>query len=252
MLASRRPAWSGLVRAAGERGRPALRAMLDLLFPPRCPACREILVAADSEPLCRGCRETLVELPAARCLRCGEPEAVPSCPRCAQQPPGFERADSAFLFGGALTEVVHRFKYEDRPHYAGPLARLALPAAREHLAWATVVAPIPLHRSRMRARGYDQALLLARALARAGDRRLLPRVVRRVRDTPPQVGRDREARARNVEGAFAVGAAVEAKGQRVLLVDDVLTTGATAGAAAQALLDAGVQAVRVFTVARAE
>lgn len=222
--------------------------MLDLLFPPRCPACREILEGRSA--FCRPCRESFVELPAKRCRLCGEPD-VDLCDHCHDQAPSFERADAAFLHGGALAETIHRLKYEDCSQLARHLSRLVLDAARPHLEWCTLVAPIPLHSSRLRNRGYDQALLLARPLAKAAGRRLEPRAVRRLRHTAPQVGRDRLARSRNVAGAF-VAVPQKCAGQRVLLVDDVLTTGATAGEAARALLVAGAAAVRVFTIARAE
>jgi ComF family protein len=224
-----------------------MRALLDLLFPPRCPGCRQLQSQAG---FCRGCLETFADLPPLRCRRCCEPEVEGLCAHCRQDPPAFERAQVPFLYGGALAEALHRFKYEDCPQYAPELARTALPAAEEELAWCTLIAPIPLHRARLRQRGYDQALLLARWLARAAGRRLEARAVKRVRETTPQVGQDRVARARNVAGAFEAVAAL-ARGQRVLLVDDVLTTGATAHEAAKALRAAGAEAVRVLALARA-
>src|SRR5690606_4886364 len=116
--------------------------------------------------------------------------------------------------------------------------------------WATLVAPVPLHARRLKSRGYDQALLLARALGRSAGRVVVPRVVKRIRDTAPQVGRDRAGRELNVLDAF-VAAPVGVSAQRIVLVDDVLTTGATASAAARVLLAAGAAEVRVVAVARA-
>lgn len=225
-----------------------MRALLDLLFPPRCPGCRRLLDGPG--PFCRPCLETFADLPPRRCDRCCEPEVSGLCGPCRSSPPAFERAVVPFLFGGALAEAVHRFKYEDSPHYALALAQVARPAAEPELDWCQTVAPVPLHPVRLRRRGYDQALLLARPLAAAAGREVAARAVRRVRDTASQVGRDRAARERNVAGAFrADPRAVE--GRRVLLVDDVLTTGATADAAARALLEAGAAAVRVVALARA-
>ncbi len=224
-----------------------MRALLDLLFPPRCPGCRSLLEGAG--PFCRPCRETLTETPRECCPRCGEPESLGPCAACLASPPAFEAALAPFLHGGALADAVHRLKYEDRPQLARPLAALVAPAAQELLSWCDLLAPVPLHPHRLRRRGYDQALLLARALAKEGTR-VEPRLVRRVRDTPPQVGKDRAQRRQNVQDAFV--AASEARGKKVLLVDDVLTTGATADAAAKALLAAGASAVRVLALARAE
>lgn len=163
-------------------------------------------------------------------------------------PPAFDRVRAGALFGGPLADAIHAFKYGDRPALARPLgawlaARVALPAG------ASVVA-VPLARGRRIARGYDQAALLAGALARAAGLRRVKRLVRRIRETPPQVGRSREERARNVAGAFV--AAEAARGLDVVLVDDVVTTGATADAAARALRAAGARSVEVVALARAE
>lgn len=224
-----------------------MRAFLDLLFPPRCPGCRAVLDG--TRPFCRPCSETLTELPAEHCPICSEPDVERVCDACRSTPPAFERAMAPYLHGGALAEAVHRLKYEDRPHLAHPLCELVAPRLAQELAWCDALAPIALHVSRLRHRGYDQALLLAHALGREAAKPIIVRAVRRVRDTPPQVGRDRGQRQDNVRGAFLGTPAVV--GRRVLLVDDVLTTGATAHAAAVALRDAGAAGVRVVALARA-
>jgi ComF family protein len=154
-------------------------------------------------------------------------------------------ATAAWLHGGALAEAIHRLKYEGRVELARPLGVLFEGCARPR---CDVLAPIPLHPRRLRERGFDQSRLLARA---AGRRFGLPveALLRRVRETGQQVGRDRAARERNVRGAFV--ATPRSRGLRVCLVDDVLTTGATAAAAAHALLQAGAARVEVRTLARA-
>ena len=225
-----------------------MRALLDLFFPPRCPGCRELIAGAG--PFCARCLETLAEVPLACCPRCGEPEALEICEHCRGAPPAFEKASAPYLHGGALADAIHRLKYEDRPHLAAPLASLVLARLAPELDWCEIVVPVALHPNRLRKRGYDQALLIARELARRTHKEVVARAVKRVRDTPPQVGRDRAQRAANVMGAFAADAQKVA-GRRVLLVDDVLTTGATAQAAARALVDAGARAVRVVALARA-
>jgi len=225
-----------------------MRAFLDLFFPPRCPGCRELV--AGRGPFCASCLETLAEAPATSCPVCGEPEVVELCEHCRASPPAFERARAPYLHGGALADAIHRLKYEDKPHLAVPLAALIASHVAGELAWAEVMAPVALHPRRLRKRGYDQALLIARALARGAGKPVVARAVRRTRDTPPQVGRDRAQREANVRGAFEADPE-EVLGKRVLLVDDVLTTGATAQAAAQALIAAGARAVRVVALARA-
>ncbi len=224
-----------------------MRALLDLLFPPRCPGCREILEGGGQ--FCRRCLETFADLSARHCARCCEPEIDGLCADCQGAPPSFEAARVPFLYGGALAEAVHRFKYEDCPHYAPALAAVAQEAARAPLAWCTLVAPVSLHPARVRSRGYDQALLLAEALARSAGGTVEARALERVRDTAPQVGRDRAGREANVRGAFR-GQPGKVRGEKVLLVDDVLTTGATADAAACALKEAGAAGVQLFALAR--
>lgn len=223
-------------------------ALLDLLYPPRCAACRELLASSADEPFCPTCREAIDPVPPG-CARCGLPGPDPVCGACLAAPPAFASCRAGALFGGPLADAVHALKYGDRPALARPLgAWLAAGAA-----WpegAAVVA-VPLGRKRRLARGYDQAQLLARAVARARRAPFLPAALRRSRETVPQVGRSREERLRNVRGAFAAERRL-VEGRALVLVDDVVTTGATAGACSEALLAAGAREVHVYALARAE
>ncbi|BDG03796.1 ComF family protein [Anaeromyxobacter oryzae] len=221
------------------------RALLDLVYPPRCAACRAPL---DGEPFCPICAGAIDPVPSG-CARCGLPGLAPACGACLAAPPAFERVRAAGLFGGPLADAVHGLKYGGRAALARPLG--AWLAARAPLPPGAVVVSVPLGRARRIARGYDQAALLADGLVRAAGvpvRRLRGALVR-VRETPPQVGRTRAERLRNVAGAFAATAAVA--GRHVVLVDDVVTTGATAEAAATALRRAGARSVEVVALARA-
>jgi ComF family protein len=232
-------------------GLPA--AVLDLVFPPRCMSCREMVDPGGS--LCRLCADTLLELPPGSCPRCAEPPAAATvgdgrlCSSCRESLPPYERLAAPYVFGAALADAIHRFKYEDRPHLARPLAALVLQPLTVDLAWADVVVPVPLHRKRLLERKYDQAWLLARELARSARKTTAPRLLRRTRHTPPQVGHDRAARRNNVSGAFE--GSPRLRGLHVLLVDDVITTGSTMEAAALAALSAGASAVRGVALARA-
>lgn len=224
---------------------PVAAALLDLVYPPRCAACR---APCGGGPFCPGCAEALLDAPPG-CLRCGLPGPGLACGGCLAAPPAFDSVQAGGLYGGPLAEAVQALKYGDRPAVARPLGgwlagRVALPAG-------AVVVPVPLGRRRRLERGYDQAALLARHLARAAGLVRLRGALTRRRETAPQVGRSRAARARNVAGAFAADWRAVA-GRDVVLVDDVVTTGATADAAAAALRAAGARSIAVVALARAE
>jgi ComF family protein len=222
--------------------------LLDLLYPPRCAACATLL--AEAAPLCEPCTATLLPAPEPGCDRCGELlEAPGRCARCQAEPPAFSQVRAAFAFAGAMAEAIPRFKYQDKPFLAGPLCALAFPRLQSALAGCDAVAPIPLHDARLRERGYDQALLLAEALAKRAGLPLARELLLRTRATLHQVGSNRAARADNLRGAFAVApGSIPAV---VALVDDVVTTTATARDAARALREAGAREVRVVALARA-
>ncbi|ABC80013.1 ComF family protein [Anaeromyxobacter dehalogenans] len=226
--------------------RAAVRALLDLVYPPRCAACGEPVA---EEPFCEVCAGALEPVPPG-CARCGAPGAGPACGACLAAPPAFDAVRAGGLFGGPLADAVHALKYGGRPDLARPLG--AWLAARVPLPPGAAVVSVPLGRARRVDRGYDQAALLADALARAAGARgrRLRGALRRARETSPQVGLGRAERARNVAGAFLAGPAVA--GRDLVLVDDVVTTGATADAAARALRAAGARSVTVVALARAE
>ena len=221
-----------------------------ILLPPRCLACGE--AGADGRDLCAACQRAL-PWNAASCARCGLPmaEAVDACGRCLRTPPPLDRVHAAFDYRFPVDRLIPRFKFH---HDLAAGRELAL-AMRTSLAGRALasgspdaVVPVPLHAHRLRERGYNQALELARPLAAAFGLPLLADGLRRTRETAPQSGLSALARRRNPRGAFAAGPA--ALPAHVVLVDDVMTTGATLFACARALRQAGVQRVDAWVAAR--
>ncbi|MEI8078372.1 MAG: ComF family protein [bacterium] len=227
-------------------------AMDALLLPPLCPLCQRT-GSLDEEGLCADCRSRLPDLPVPRCPRCGGTMGgvLGVCGEClATTDRPWTLAVSVFPFQAAARELVHRFKYQDQPWLARFLGgRLAVNWLRHGgNVLPDAVVPVPLHPWREFRRGYNQAELLARELARALDRPVRP-WLRRRRWTRQQARLDPAARQRNVRGVFRAARLPETR-PTLLLVDDVFTTGATLAAAARELLKAGAGSVMVATIAR--
>jgi ComF family protein len=232
------------------QGSPLLSGLLELLYPPACLACARVLPVRAF--FCETCDTAVERVPPACCRTCAEPGRFPSgeCPRCRLQPPPFSRAWAPFAHEGPVSRAIHRFKYEDHPELARPLAELLAHESRSFLGRApALLVALPLHARRFRERRYDQTQLLAGALARAAGRHAPMGLLSRTRETRRQVGLSEAERARNVAEAFTASAAVA--GQSLLLIDDVFTTGATARAAATALRAAGAARIEVLAIARA-
>ncbi|HVA92172.1 MAG TPA: ComF family protein [Chloroflexota bacterium] len=220
------------------------RAPLDLFFPPRCLACRR-----RGAFMCAACVQGIDRIPDPFCPACGwlVDAATPRC-RCRAPAPVFVLAAGAYQ--GPLRKAIHSFKYQGQRAGAADLAALLAPRLEGLLKSEHRIVPIPLHRRRELARGYNQSLILARALARHLDTESHDRALSRVRYTAPQVGLDRAARADNLRDAF-IADPKHCRGQAIILIDDVCTTGATLHAAARAALGAGAGRVYAAVLARA-
>ncbi|MBX3712238.1 MAG: ComF family protein [Lysobacter sp.] len=223
-----------------------LRAAFDRLWPAHCLVCGE---RAGNGDLCAAC---LRELPWNRCAcpRCGLPLPLPgpACGHCQRRPPPLTETRAVFRYALPLDRLLPRLKFH-RDLAAGRTCALRMADALASAPRPDALVPLPLHRSRLRERGFDQALELARPLAKALDLPLLDRALVRVRDTVPQSRLDAPARRRNLRRAFAVPPGVSLPAH-VALVDDVMTTGATLHAAADVLLGAGVTRVDAWVCAR--
>ncbi len=253
MTDSRREA--GLRRLTGLPGL-ALRGVVGLVYPPSCIACG----AATAVPhaLCARCWSEMRFIERPYCERLGTPFSVDLgspgllSPAALSDPPVYQRARAVARYDATARRLVQRLKYEDRLDLGGALGAMMARAGAELLAQADVAVPVPLWRWRLWWRRFNQAALLARTATRGSDVPVAPELLARVRRTRQQVGLSRAARAENLQGAFRVPEAARPRlqGKRVLLVDDVLTTGATANAAARALLRGGAAAVDVLVFAR--
>ena len=234
--------------------RATLRLGLDTAVPPLCPACRDLVTDTG---LCPACWGKLAFISAPYCPRLGIPFAYDPGPgilsmQAIADPPAYSRARAAVRFDDVARKLVHAFKYGDRLDLAPLLGRWMARAGRELLDEADALVPVPLHWRRLWARRFNQSGALAEAIARESGVAVAHTALSRVKATPQQVGLSRAERATNVQGAFRVAPSDKAAvaGRPLIVVDDVLTSGATVDACARALLRAGAAQVDVLVFAR--
>jgi len=254
MAASVSIAFLPRVKRAADAARAVLRATLDLALPPLCPACRE---PVEGRGLCPACWSKLSFITRPYCERLGIPFVYDPGPgilsmEAIADPPAYNRARAAVRFDEISRALVHAFKYGDRLDLAPMLGRWTGHAGRELLAEADALVPVPLHWRRSWARRFNQSALLATAISAESGVPVTAGALKRVKATAQQVGLSRSERAANVQGAFRVPEAGKSAvaGRRLVLVDDVLTSGATVEGCARALLRAGAQNVDVLIFAR--
>lgn len=234
--------------------RRGLGAVTDALLPPLCVGCHEPL--ATHHALCSDCWSRVSFIRPPLCDRLGIPMPfaagdVMVSAAAAARPPEYDRARAVARFDGLMRDLVHDLKFRDRHNARSLFGRWLVDAGRDLLRDAEVVVPVPLARMRLLGRRFNQAALLAQEIARRTGKSYEPLALVRTRRTDPQVGLTRRERRRNVSGAFVVPEARKPTilGRRVVLVDDVITTGATVDVAARALKRAGARSVDVLALA---
>ena len=241
----------------------ATESLFSVLFPSSCRICRSLLTNISALPVCGECLEKMVALDGVLCSRCGEKlpgrylegEDGPLCPLCQRAAPHFRKAVAYGAYDGALRELLHLFKYQ-RVRSAAPLLGRLLDRALAgtELPVDLMVIPVPLSRAKQRSRGFNQAEEIARNFVRSrtgASIQVDTAALIRIRETASQTGLTRVQRRSNLRGAFAVADRDKVRGRDILIVDDVMTTGTTAGECARVLLKAGANQVFVATVARA-
>jgi len=226
-----------------------------VLIPPTCAGCD--MLTAEAQALCPACWRMLHFISRPFCEKYAVPFSYDKAadalsPEAYRFPPPWAKARAVALFKDLAPDLVHGLKYKDRHDFAPLMGRLMSRAGGDVIESADVIAPVPLHWSRFLKRRYNQAALLAKAVAKENGKAYNPRLLRRKKPTPTQVGLNRGARERNLQGAFLIPAKNRPyiKDRTVLLVDDVMTSGATLAAATRALLKGGAKEVNVLVFAR--
>jgi ComF family protein len=228
----------------------------DILYPASCVHC-DLAIASEEGLFCTHCKTNILPLSQPSCFVCQTPfvsDAATShspshrCGDCQKNPPPFSKAITPFLYEGPMASAICKFKYEKKPHLAKPLTQMIC----DHLAHLNVncVMAVPLFPSRLRSREFNQSLLLAREIGRAISRPFLIDAMVRTRETLPQVGLSKKEREENIKAAFRVIRKDAVTDQKILLVDDVYTTGATLKEGAKMLMASGAKEVVVATLSR--
>ena len=237
-----------------------IKGLADIIYPRVCVVCKSGLkdIASIDELVCAACWQKIKKNQPPFCYSCGRHLELKGtliknvCPECIRRPPRFDRAFSVCRYEGVTRELIREFKYRDKDHLGLTLSRLMIDFIREYeipIASVDWIVPVPLHKARLREREFNQAEILSGHIAREFGRGVLGDSLIRHRYTKTQTELENDARFANVKNSFSVRRGEEVAGKNILLVDDVLTTGATSSEAAAALKDAGARIVFALTLA---
>ena len=229
--------------------------LIDFALPSLCPLCGRLIDPSNPHALCSSCLSEVRFIEPPFCLKCGIPFASDKeeshlCGRCLQGTAFYGVARAVCTFSGPIRQMIHAFKYEGKTRLAKTLVALTEEGpVLLNVSHYDRLVPVPLHRNRLRKRGYNQALLLARELSRRYRVPIDLQLLRRAKDSPPQIALTGTRREQNVKGAFSLEG--EPRGKTLLLIDDVFTTGATANECARMLVKGRAKEVDILTIARA-
>ena len=232
--------------------RSIFQKLLDVLVPPRCPMCG--VLVSEVSTLCPDCFSKLHFISNPRCQICGRPFEFALtndclCPQCLNHPPSFQKARAAVVYNHDSKKIILPFKHNDRIDLGPLISKLMFVAAEELISDVDIICPVPLHQFRLIKRKYNQSALLACQLARRYQKNYCPDLLKRTRSTSSQGHLKAQDRKQNVAHAFAVKRPNLIPNKKILLVDDVLTTGATANECSKVLLAAGATSISLVTFA---
>ena len=236
--------------------------LIDIIYPPRCRICRTFLRGGEgsrdqqTHPVCRTCFNNFTEITSPHCSICRRPfhgtiEDDHPCEACLRDEPFYDRLGAPYLYDGGVMEAIHALKYGGRTSLVDAVGPLLVSFAEDWLDQDDgIIMPVPLHPKRLRERGFNQSLLLAREVASGTGRELDYLSLQRTRYTKPQTGLKSDDRRKNVRGAFGLTDRINMKNRSVILVDDVATTGNTLNECARILKKAGCKKVLCLVLAR--